>query len=120
MISMSRVAQVAKFLFPAKAEAIDQAVGMAQQFSPSKDGVAQLMQKYGKTKEDWAKAVGMLDNPIAKGLMSKVPGLENALRGAASEVQCAAPSAPSTPPSYTPPQSGGGSLADRWARLKRA
>lgn len=120
MISMSRVAQVAKFLFPAKAAMIDKAVAVAKQFQPNKDGVTALMQQYGKTKEDWNKAIGMLDNPIVKGAMSRVPGLENAIRSAASEVPASAPAA-TTPPTPSAPQpSGGASLADRWAKLKRA
>lgn len=67
-------------------ERIDQAAEMAKGFSPNKDGISQLMDAYGKNKADLQKAVGMLENPVVKSALSRVPGLGNLLKGAASDL----------------------------------
>lgn len=59
---------------------------MAKGFSPNKDGVTQLMEAYGKNKADLQKAVGMLDNPMIKNALSRIPGLGNILNNAANEL----------------------------------
>lgn len=120
MFNVTRIASLAKLLFPNKAQVIDQAASMAQNFTPSKDGVAQLMAQYGKTRQDMQNAVKMLDSPLAKTLMNKVPGLETALRSAANEVQASTPPNPGIPPVQEVTQifSTGNTLADRLKKLK--
>lgn len=119
MFNLQQIAGLAKLLFPNKAQMIDQAASMAQNFTPNKDGVAQLMAQYGKRREDIQNAVKMLDSPIAQKYLSKFPGLENTLRGVANEVQSVSPSCPeniqTTPPAASPK---GNNLAARLARLK--
>lgn len=120
MFNLTRIASLAKLLFPNKAEMIDQAASMAQNFAPNKDGVAQLMAQCGKRNEDVRNAVKMLDSPMAQRFLSKVPGLESALRNAANEVQDATLPNTGMPPMQGMPQnvSTGNSLADRLKRLK--
>lgn len=121
MFNLHQIAGLAKLLFPNKAQMIDQAANMAQNFTPNKDGVAQLMAQYGKNRQDMQNAVKMLDSPMAKTVMSKVPGLENALRSAANEIQGgmstnqAAPPMPNMPTAHS---GGSNSLAARLAKLK--
>lgn len=119
MISMSQVAAAAKFLFPAKADIIDKALGMAQQFQPSKDGVAQLMQQYGKSREDLRNAAGMLNSPMAQKVLSRIPGLGDALREAASEINNGAQGAPAPREAPSAPAAPAGrSIAERLAALR--
>lgn len=65
---------------------IDQAAELAKGFSPNKDGISQLMDTYGKNKSDLQKAVGMLENPVVKNFLSRIPGLGNVLTGAANDL----------------------------------
>lgn len=80
---------MAKALLPANSpwlNRIEQAANLAQGFSPSKDGIGQLMAKYGKNREDLQSAIKQLDNPIAKKFLSHIPGLDSQIRNAANEL----------------------------------
>lgn len=88
-MKLSQIIGIAKAFLPANSpwlERIDQAAQMAKSFSPDKDGIAQLMARYGKDRSDLRKAVGMLENPAVKNALSRVPGLSNLLNNAANEL----------------------------------
>lgn len=59
---------------------------MAKNFAPNKDGVSQLMETYGKNRDDLQKAVGMLENPMIKNALSRIPGLGQILNNAANDL----------------------------------
>lgn len=89
MLDISRIANMAKVLLPSNSpwiEKIDQAAQMAQQFSPSKDGIAQLMAQHGKNKRDLQQAISMLNSPIIQDTLGKIPGLSNTIQQAANEI----------------------------------
>lgn len=88
-MNLSQIIGVAKAFLPANSpwlERIDQAAEMAKSFSPNKDGVSQLMAACGKKKSDLEKAIGMLENPVIKNALSRVPGLGGLLNNAANEL----------------------------------
>lgn len=88
-MNLSQLTGIIKAILPANSpwlERIDQAAKMAKSFSPNKDGIAQLMTAYGKNRDDLKKAVGMLENPSVKNALSRIPGLNNLLNGAANEL----------------------------------
>lgn len=89
MLSLSQLVGMAKVFLPANSpwlQKIEQAADMAKQFSPTKDGIAQLMEQQGKSKRDLESAIKMLDNPIIKNALGRVPGLDKTIRNAASEL----------------------------------
>lgn len=108
-------------------ERIDKAQELAGQFQPSKDGVAQLMQKYGKNREDLQKAVGMLQNPLVQKTLGRVPGLSEALAQAGQSLLSeqggsmgTAPASPAAPVENCAPPSGqDGNVASLMARLRK-
>lgn len=88
-MNLSQIIGIAKAVLPANSpwlERIDQAAQMAKSFSPSKDGIAQLMAAQGKKKSDLIEAVKMLEHPLVNNLVGRVPGLKNILNGAANEL----------------------------------
>lgn len=88
-MNLSQIIGVAKAFLPANSpwiERIDQAAQMAKSFSPSKDGIAQLMAAHGKKKSDLLEAVKMLENPTVKSLIGRIPGLGSVLNNAADEL----------------------------------
>lgn len=88
-MNLSTVVNLAQTLLPANSplrQIIPQAAEMAKQFSPNRDGVAKLMAAYGKRKSDLQEAVKMLDNPILQNTLGRIPGLNSALRNAASNL----------------------------------
>lgn len=90
MAGLQTILGVAQALLPANSpwrQRIEQAAQMASQFAPTKDGVAQLMAANGKRRDDLLAAVKQLDNPIVKKAMGFVPGLSDAVRSAASELE---------------------------------
>ena len=124
-MNISQVASIAKMVFPKWAERIDKAQELAGQFHPSKDGVAQLMQQYGKNRDDLNQAASMLNNPAFQNTLGKIPGLSQLLSQGADALlndsgvngQSATPATPAGN-AATPP-AGGGDAADLFARLKR-
>lgn len=88
-MNLSQIIGVAKTFLPANSpwiERIDQAANLAKSFSPSRDGVAQLMEAHGKKKADLLEAVKMLENPMVKNIIGRIPGLGNILNNAANEL----------------------------------
>lgn len=59
---------------------------MAKQFNPSKDGIAKLMEAQGKRKSDLQEAIKMLDHPMVKNTLGRIPGVGNLINGAANEL----------------------------------
>ena len=89
MLNISTIANLAQTLLPANSPwrgKIAQAAELAKQFSPNKDGIAKLMQTYGKRNSDLQDAVKMLDNPILKNTLGRVPGLNSMLQNAANNL----------------------------------
>lgn len=112
-------------LFPKWAQRIDQAAQLAGQFQPSKDGVAELMARYGKSRDDLKQAANMLNNPAIQNTLGKVPGLSQILSQGADALlnesgMTGQPANPATPAgnAATPP-AGGGGAADLLARLRK-
>lgn len=93
---------------------------MAKGFSPTKDGVADLMQQWGKTREDLRNAVNMLDSPLIKNTIGRVPGLSDAVNRGVTELMNDGAMSPQQPTRPIAPVANDstGSLADRLARLK--
>lgn len=88
-MNLSQIIGVAKAFLPANSpwlERIDQAAQMAKTFSPSKDGIAQLMAAQGKKKSDLVEAVKMLENPQVQNFLGRIPGLGKILNNAANEL----------------------------------
>lgn len=89
MVKVSQLVGMAKVFLPANSpwlQRIEQAAEMAKQFSPSKDGIAELMAQQGKSRRDLQSAIKMLDNPVVKNTLGRVPGLNKMIRGAANEL----------------------------------
>lgn len=83
MLNLSKIVDLAKILIPENSPLrgrIEKAAELARGFSPSKDGIAQLMAQYGKNRDDIRQAVKMLDNPVVQNTLGRVPGLEKILR----------------------------------------
>lgn len=83
MLSLSKIVDLAKIFIPENSPLrgrIEKAAELARGFSPSKDGIAQLMAQYGKNRDDLRQAVKMLDNPVVQNTLGRVPGLEKILR----------------------------------------
>lgn len=121
-MNLSQIAGMAKVIFPKWADRIDQAQQLAQQFSPSKDGLTQLMNKYGKNRSDLVNAVKNLDNPLIKNTLGRFPELDSTIRNAANELigsENQNQSSYSQPFNNSNPASGGTSLHDMQARLER-
>lgn len=90
MAGLQTILGVAQALLPANSpwrQKIEQAAKMASQFAPTKDGVAQLMAANGKRRSDLLAACKQLENPTVQRVLSYVPGLGDAVRNAASELQ---------------------------------
>lgn len=88
-MDLSRIIGLIKTFLPKNSpwfQKIDQAAEMAKGFAPNKDGISQLMEAYGKNRDDLHKAVGMLENPMVKNLLSRIPGLGQILNGAANDL----------------------------------
>lgn len=88
-MNLSKIIGIIKTFLPANSpwtQRIDQAAELAKGYAPSKDGVSQLMEAYGKNKADLHKAVGMLENPIFKNMLSRIPGLGQVLNNAANDL----------------------------------
>lgn len=88
-MNLSQITGIIKAFLPANSpwiERIDQAAQMAKGFSPNKDGISKLMETYGKNRSDLQKAIGMLENPMIKNALSRIPGLGNVLNNAANEL----------------------------------
>lgn len=129
-MNLSQIVGMAKVLLPKYAGQIEQAEQLAKQFSPSKDGIAQLMAQHGKSKKDLQDAIKMLDNPFIQNTLGRVPGLGNMLRSAASELSNDAnfnsgvnnnpiPDMGTTGNCNPPIQGGSESAQSLMARLKR-
>lgn len=121
-MNLSQIAGMAKVIFPKWADRIDQAQQLAQQFSPSKDGLTQLMNKYGKNRSDLVNAVKNLDNPLIKNTLGRFPELDSTIRNAANELigsENQNQSSYSQPLNNSNSVSGGTSLHDMQARLER-
>lgn len=121
-MNLSQIAGMAKVIFPKWADRIDQAQQLAQQFSPSKDGLTQLMNKYGKNRSDLVNAVKNLDNPLIKNTLGRFPELDSTIRNAANELigsENQNQSSYSQPLNNSNSVSGGASLHDMQARLER-
>lgn len=129
-MNLSTVVNLAQTLLPANSpwrEWIPKAAEMAKGFQPNKDGVAKLMQAYGKRNSDLLEAAKMLDNPIIKNTLGRVPGLDSMLRNAASNLtndpqfgQSQSPDMFNNPvnnPVQNTPPASGSILADRLSRL---
>lgn len=88
-MNISQIIGLIKTFIPANSpwlQKIDKAAELAKGFSPNKDGVSQLMEAYGKNRDDLQKAVGMLENPIIKNALSRIPGLGKILNNAANDL----------------------------------
>lgn len=88
-MNLSQIIGIIKTFLPANSpwlQKIDQAAELAKGFSPNKDGVSQLMEAYGKNRDDLHKAVGMLENPMIKNALSRIPGLGQILNNAANDL----------------------------------
>lgn len=128
MLNLSQIAGIARALLPASwKDRIDQAEQLAKTFSPGKDGVAQLMAQHGKNKRDLQNAIKLLDNPILQKTLGRVPGLSDAIHGAANELlntdfDAQSGANPPPPPplgSRNPGQAGNNCAGDFRARLNR-
>lgn len=83
MLNLSKIVDLAKVFIPENSPLrgrIEKAAELARGFSPSKDGIAQLMAQYGKNRDDLKQAVKMLDNPVVQNTLGRIPGLEKILR----------------------------------------
>lgn len=130
MLNISTIANLAQTLLPANSpwrEWIPKAAEMAKGFQPNKDGIAKLMQAYGKRNSDLLEAAKMLDNPILKNTLGRVPGLNSMLQNAANNLandpqfnsNGASPATPpmNNPVMNTPASSSTSSLSERLKRL---
>lgn len=81
---------LAKSILPADSpwmQRIEQAQQMASQFQPNRRGLDQLLAQYGKSKDDIAAALPMLNNPIISGTLNKIaPGIVDRLQQTGSMV----------------------------------
>lgn len=122
MLNLSQLVGVAKALLPANSpwrDRIDQALELSKQFAPTKDGVAQLMAQQGKNTRDFQNALKMLDNPIIKNSLGRVPGLQNTIKSAASEfLNTQAAPTPATPPYQDTQNAAGSDVNSLLQRLK--
>lgn len=129
-MNLLTITNLAQTLLPANSpwrEKITQAAEIAKQFQPNKDGVAKLMHAYGKRNSDLLEAAKMLDNPIIKNTLGRVPGLDSMLRNAANNLtndpqfgQSQSPDMFNNPvnnPVQNTPPASGSILADRLSRL---
>lgn len=91
---------------------IDQAQQLASQLPQSRSGLEQLMAQYGKSKQDVAKAMQMLQNPMVAGALNRVaPGMADRIRQTGESVLNETPSA------ATPVSDGASALRDRLSKL---
>lgn len=71
------------------------------------------MAQYGKSKQDVAKAMQMLQNPMVAGALNRIaPGMADRIRQTGESVMNEAPSSPATPVS-----DGASALRDRLSKL---
>lgn len=130
MLNISTIANLAQTLLPANSpwrEWIPKAAEMAKGFQPNKDGVAKLMEAYGKRNSDLLEAAKMLDNPVLKNTLGRIPGLNTMLQNAANNLTndpqfnsgAANPAAPhmDNPVINAPSSSSASSLSERLKRL---
>lgn len=95
---------------------IDQAQQLASKLPQSRSGLEQLMAQYGKSKQDVAKAMQMLQNPMVAGALNRIaPGMADRIRQTGESVLNEAPSAPSS--ATTPVSDGASALRDRLSKL---
>ena len=95
---------------------LDQAQQLASQLPQSRSGLEQLMAQYGKSKQDVAKAMQMLQNPMVAGTLNRIaPGMAERIRQTGESVL----NEPGSPASSAPsvPSDGASSLRDRLSRL---
>ena len=60
---------------------IDQAQQLASRLPQSRSGLEQLMAQYGKSKQDVAKAMQMIQNPMVSGALNRIaPGMADRIR----------------------------------------
>lgn len=87
---------------------------MAAQFPASRSGVEQLMQQYGRGREDVVKALNMLNNPMVANTLGRIPGVTDTLKSYGAKLletsQDTVPSVPAQP--------SGNDLLSRLSRLK--
>lgn len=95
---------------------IEQAQQIAAQFSPTKNGLSDVIRQYNIGQERLQQAIGALNNPMISGVLNRVrPGLVDQLKGAAQEA-AVGPKDSNLPAQGEAPN---GSVADLRARLEK-
>lgn len=89
---------------------------MAEQYPQSKEGVQQLMQQYGKNREDIRKALSALDDPVVANTLGRIPGMTDTLKSYGSKLLETSQDTIPSVPMQAPPT--GNDIMARLARLK--